>query len=152
MVDGTSVYQATLPTGMGWLPAISIGSDDPGDVSACINFGQNRFDTLIDGGWSEQSTGLPDITLSLCTDAMLLRGGSAGSVPYAPRLLNGRSASIRLAGPPYDLDLNGLACRGDESRLCCPFSANGEEVIATGRLNYDRGRLWLDSPELCRVE
>jgi hypothetical protein len=65
---------------------------------------------------------------------------------------NGRSASIRLAGPPYDLDLNGLACRGDESRLCCPLSANGEEVIATGRLNYERGRLWLDSPELCRIE
>jgi hypothetical protein len=98
LVQGSLVYQATLPTGDGWLPAISIGSDEPGDISASVNFGQNRFDTMPDqDGWFEQSTGLPDITLSLCTEALLLTDAdsSAAKVPYVPRLLNGRSASIR---------------------------------------------------------
>lgn len=95
MVNGTSVYQATLPTGYGWLPAISIGSDEPGDISATVSFGKNRFDTMTEDGWLEYAPGLPDITLSLCTDAMLLRDGTAGPVRYKPRLVNGRAVSIR---------------------------------------------------------
>ena len=58
---------------------------------------------------------------------------------------------MALAGPPYDLELVGLGCGGDESRLCCAMSAAGESVIATGRMRYDGGRLLLDSPQLCRV-
>lgn len=64
---------------------------------------------------------------------------------------NSRRAKMVLAGPPYDLELIGLGCAGDESRLCCATSARGEEVIATGRLRYETGRLLLDSPELCRT-
>jgi hypothetical protein len=62
---------------------------------------------------------------------------------------NRRRAKIVLAGPPYDLELVGLGCRGDESRLCCALSARGEEVIASGRLRYETGRLVLESPQLC---
>lgn len=65
---------------------------------------------------------------------------------------NGRYAQLVLAGPPYDLELHGLGCGGDESRLCCELSALGEEVIATGVMSYSNGRLLLTSPELCRVE
>lgn len=65
---------------------------------------------------------------------------------------NRRWAKMALAGPPYDLELVGLGCGGDESRLCCALSARGEEVIATGLLRYEGGRLLLASPELCRVE
>jgi len=98
LINGSSVYQATLPTGQGWLPAISIGSAEAGDISASVNFGQNRFDTLNDeSGWYEQQTGLADITLSLVTDALLLTedNSSATKVRYAPKLLNGKSLSIR---------------------------------------------------------
>jgi hypothetical protein len=65
---------------------------------------------------------------------------------------NRRSAKLGLAGPPYDLELVGLGCGGDESRLCCALSARGEEVIASGRLSYQTGRLLLHSPELCRTK
>jgi hypothetical protein len=64
---------------------------------------------------------------------------------------NGRRAKMVLAGPPYDLELVGLGCDGDESRLCCASSARGEQVIARGRLTYDTGRLLLQSPALCRT-
>ena len=97
-VNGSSIYQATLPLGEGWLPAISIGSDGAGDISASVNFGQNRFDTLADeSGWYEQQTGLPDITLSLVTDALLLTeaDSNASKVRYAPKLINGKAVSIR---------------------------------------------------------
>jgi hypothetical protein len=57
-----------------------------------------------------------------------------------------------LAGPPYDLELVGLGCGGDESRLCCAVAAQGDEVIATGRLTYETGSLRLLSPELCRTK
>jgi hypothetical protein len=65
---------------------------------------------------------------------------------------NGTSASMALAGPPYDLKLVGLGCGGDESRLCCSLLADGTLVIAKGRLTYDGGRLLLNSPELCRLD
>jgi hypothetical protein len=65
---------------------------------------------------------------------------------------NRRTAKIVLAGPPYDLELVGVGCGGDESRLCCALSARGEEVIASGRLRYETGRLVLESPQLCRTE
>ncbi|HXS18356.1 MAG TPA: hypothetical protein VN764_14255 [Polyangiaceae bacterium] len=61
-------------------------------------------------------------------------------------------AQIVLEGPPYDLELVGLGCGGDESRLCCALSARGEEVIASGRLSYQTGRLLFHSPELCRTK
>jgi hypothetical protein len=64
---------------------------------------------------------------------------------------NGLRVNIVLAGPPYDLELVGLSCDGDESRQCCPFSAQGEEVIASGILKYGSGRLYLTSPTLCRT-
>jgi hypothetical protein len=64
---------------------------------------------------------------------------------------NGLRVNIVLAGPPYDLELVGLGCAGDESRQCCPFSAQGEEVIASGILKYSGGRLYLTAPTLCRT-
>ncbi len=61
-------------------------------------------------------------------------------------------ATIVLEGPPYDLELVGFACGGDESRLCCALSARGEEVIASGRLTYQTGQLRLHAPDLCRTK
>lgn len=43
-VDGNTVFQCNLPSGFFWLPAISIGSDTPADISVQTNFGQNLLD------------------------------------------------------------------------------------------------------------
>jgi hypothetical protein len=39
-----------------------------------------------------------------------------------------------LEGPVVDLELAGLGCAGDESRLCCNVQAEGQLVVANGRL------------------
>jgi hypothetical protein len=78
-------------------------------------------------------------------------GFSSAVACKAGQCCNGVRVNIVLAGPPYDLELVGLGCAGDESRQCCPFSARGEEVIASGILNYGNGRLSLTSPKLCRT-
>lgn len=43
-VNGNPIFQATLTAGKFYVPAVSIGSDAPGDVSAYINFGQRLLD------------------------------------------------------------------------------------------------------------
>ena len=43
-------------------------------------------------------------------------------------------ASIRLGRVPNRIELEGLGCTGDESRLCCNVPAFGQVVIARGRL------------------
>jgi hypothetical protein len=97
MVNGASVYQATLANGKQWLPAISIGGEEAGDLSASINFGQNRFDILAGyKGWYRKAPGLPTIRVALSNEAFLgLVDGQKR--PFSPGLLNGRSAPIRRA-------------------------------------------------------
>jgi hypothetical protein len=82
------------------------------------------------------------------TDGWFSTAASCGKGHCCNRL----AVDIVLAGPPYDLELVGLRCGGDESRQCCPFSARGEEVIASGILKYGSGRLYLTSPKLCRTK
>lgn len=43
-VNGNLVFQADLEIDKFYLPAVSIGSDSPGDVTASLNFGQSLFD------------------------------------------------------------------------------------------------------------
>ena len=64
---------------------------------------------------------------------------------------NRRRAGFLLEGPPSDLELDRPACVGDESRLCCSVLAEGQDVIATGELEYDRGNWRLAKASLCRV-
>lgn len=42
-VNGSLVFQANLTAGKFYVPAISIGSTVPGDVTASLNFGQSLF-------------------------------------------------------------------------------------------------------------
>lgn len=53
---------------------------------------------------------------------------------------------IVLAGPPNELELARLACRGDESRSCCDALADGRMVVATGRLEPGVGPMASDRP------
>lgn len=84
----------------------------------------------------------------------MMSDGAITSMVYCGKgqCCNGTRANLVLAGPPYDLELHGLGCGGDESRLCCELNALGEEVIATGTMSYSSGALRLGSPELCRAE
>jgi hypothetical protein len=92
-----------------------------------------------------------DPNVSIKGRLVMAAGAFSTAVACGPgQCCNGRSADLRLAGPPYDLELIGLGCGGDESRLCCGLAAD-QLVIASGRLSYSMGRLRLDSFELCRV-
>jgi hypothetical protein len=53
------------------------------------------------------------------------------------------------AGASEGVNLGGVDCRGDDSRVCCNAPAFGQPVIATGKLvGYNAG--WsLTAPELC---
>ena len=43
----------------------------------------------------------------------------------------------------HGLDLDGYACKGDESRLCCNVAVKGQTVVASGRLQAPRsGHSW----------
>jgi hypothetical protein len=42
-VDGNPVFQCDIPSGLFWLPAISLGSTAPGDIQIENNFGGNRL-------------------------------------------------------------------------------------------------------------
>jgi len=46
-VNGSVVFQATLGSGKFYVPAVSIGSSTPEDVSAQLNFGQSLLDFPI---------------------------------------------------------------------------------------------------------
>ena len=64
----------------------------------------------------------------------------------------GTPAFIQCGNTPVLLD--GLGCRGDESRLCCDAPAFGQAVVATGNLARSPGGVdsieWqLDTPKLC---
>jgi len=60
---------------------------------------------------------------------------------------------IGIGGAPIALKLEGLTCRGDESRLCCNAPAYGQMVIASGRLeaNGTRGHFKLLDAEVCAI-
>ena len=53
------------------------------------------------------------------------------------------------AGAAEGLRLDGVDCRGDESRMCCTAPAFGQAVIATGKLVGNYTGWSLMAPELC---
>lgn len=56
---------------------------------------------------------------------------------------------IVLGNDKSPLLVEGLACRGDESRRCCAAPAFGQEVVARGRLVASGSRWILRNPQLC---
>jgi hypothetical protein len=63
---------------------------------------------------------------------------------------------IVLVGEPTgSLPLRGLTCSGDDSTLCCSVPADGQAVVAKGRLRKrtDGVSKWqLDEPTLCLID
>lgn len=71
----------------------------------------------------------------------------------AGQCCNHVSVRAVLAGPVVDVELVGLGCAGDESRLCCNVSAEGQQVVATGRLRRaEASKAWqLVDASLCAL-
>lgn len=107
----------------------------------------------LTGGWN------------ICT----LRGGPEGTCPNSCYAAVGLVAPHRCEPEPepdaglyvcqYDdplhtLGLPGLACKGDDSTLCCPFEPHGQVVVARGRFEREgppppRGEYYLADAALC---
>ena len=66
---------------------------------------------------------------------------------------NGVEKNVVLGERPHALTLDGLSCRGDESRLCCNVIARGQSVIVSGTLRRF-GPIWwkLEDASLCEVD
>lgn len=92
--------------------------------------------------------------------------GPLGLAPAAPSANSGPCARgvcchtlrLRLAldGTPLSLPLQGFGCSGDDSKLCCAVPAEGQTVIAHGRLvktKLSSGPPWqLEGVSLCVPE
>lgn len=104
-VDGALLYTATLPTGKAWLPAIGLGGSSAGDILASVNFGVWRFDGFDSShraGWSQQTSGLATITLSLTDEAFHSSpADSPANTPFGPYVLNGDKLGPRRSVRPW---------------------------------------------------
>lgn len=64
--------------------------------------------------------------------------------------------AMTLEGEPTSLPLVGMTCTGDDSKLCCSTPANGQTVIANGRLTKapagGAAKWQLSDPTLCEVQ
>lgn len=97
LVNGTVVETTALPTGRAWLPAISIGSEEAGDIKAIINTGLDKFDALPGStGWWQQTAGLSTFYLSINNEGfMSAPTDSPANTPFGPRIVNSRQIAIR---------------------------------------------------------
>lgn len=86
--------------------------------------------------------------------SLLKKTGSGECAPGA--CCHTLEMQIVLVGEPSgSLPLRGLTCSGDDSTLCCSVPAEGQAVVARGRLHQVAAGLskWqLDDPKLCVVD
>lgn len=104
-VDGAEIASASLPTGKAWLPAIGIGSGSPGDISAAVNFGAWRFDTMpptLRSGWSQRRAGIETIYLSMAAEGWMSDGtGAPANKPFGPYVIDPARIVIRRRATPW---------------------------------------------------
>lgn len=86
--------------------------------------------------------------------SLLKKTGSGACAPGA--CCHTLEMQLVLVGEPTgSLPLRGLTCSGDDSALCCSVPADGQAVIARGRLQKAAtgGSKWqLESPTLCLID
>ena len=85
--------------------------------------------------------------------SLIKKTGSGACAPGA--CCHTLDMQIVLVGEPTgSLLLHGLTCSGDDSTLCCSVPAEGQAVVARGRLQKARiGSKWqLSDPTLCAID
>ena len=86
--------------------------------------------------------------------SLIKKTGSGSCAPGA--CCHTLEMQIVLVGEPEgSLPLRGLTCAGDDSTLCCSVPAEGQAVVATGRLQRlgTGGKKWqLNEPKLCVID
>lgn len=150
------------------------------DAGAAISAEAWNPSCLIHRGCPRESRALPSCPAGkvapawreLQVEAAALNGktidvsGPLGLAPAEARANSGPCAKgvcchtlrLRLAldGTPLSLPLQGLSCSGDDSKLCCAVPAEGQTVIAHGRLvktQAPSGVQWqLEGVSLCTPE
>ena len=104
-VQGAPVMVVPIADGYRWLPAFSIGSDTPADVSLWVNFGQSRFDCFdATAGWSVKRAGVDTLYLSVASEAFMASAASgeiAAGQPFEPAMLNTSSMSVKCEPLPW---------------------------------------------------
>jgi len=88
----------SVASGKTWVPALSIGCPEAGDVSIVINTGQSRFDGFSANtpGWFVETQGILSMYLSLAREGFLSSDtDDPANQPFSPRILNPESFSIR---------------------------------------------------------
>jgi len=86
--------------------------------------------------------------------SLIKKTGSGACAPGA--CCHTLDMQLVLVGEPNgSLPLRGLTCSGDDSTLCCSVPADGQAVVARGRLRkLDAGasKWQLDDPTLCLID
>jgi hypothetical protein len=101
----------------------------------------------------EEANALDGTRVALSGPLELDDGAFSSMVACAPgTCCNEIEKNVVLGERPHALKLDGLTCRGDESRLCCNVLAHGQSVIVSGTLRRV-GPIWweLEDASLCEV-
>jgi hypothetical protein len=112
VLEGNAIFQCNLTPGHFYVPAFSIGSSTPADVSLQVNFGQNLFNypnfpATVSGAatsfkvldWSESfSDGTATLYLSIIGSGLTTSPtDSPANTQFLPEILNASDFSIRRA-------------------------------------------------------
>lgn len=107
--NGSSLYFRTLTADKAWVPAISIGAAEAGDVSVVANFGQWRFDAAEQSdGWYTETQGRATLYLAHATQGFLsATADTPSNQPFDPVILNPASIVIRRSPEPWVMSGGG---------------------------------------------
>lgn len=134
--NGSSTVFRTLPANKLWVPAISIGGEEAGDLCVIVNFGQDRFDAQEPSdGWYTETVGRATLYLSSVTEGFLsANDDTPANQSYRPAILNPGAFSVRRA-PQAWVHSGGSEFQG---------GTTGVAAIASLRLDNSKGQFnWL---------
>lgn len=130
-----------------------------GSMPAAVPWASALPDAGVPGGVAVSVSGKlfagpVGMTGGACFHGDLLTGVPAE--PNTTACCNDAWAPIVLVSGDVPLRLEGLACRGDDSRSCCNVVAEGQSVVATGTLvwidEHDEPAWMLRDPVLCALD
>jgi len=96
-----------------------------------------------------------EVAVSGTIGLSLLKKTGSGACPPGACCHTLEMQIVLVGEPAGSLPLNGLVCSGDDSALCCSVPAEGESVVARGRLQKGAPGVskWrLNDPQLCLID